>query len=104
MSEKESKPIKGNQRGGRRQGAGRPKGRKDAKTIEIEAAAKKYGGDALKALADVAQHSANDSARVSAAVALLDRGYGKSKQAVEHSGEGGGPVMVTVTHRVVDPK
>jgi hypothetical protein len=101
-SEKHSSQIKG-RRGGARPGAGRPRGRKSAKTIEIESAAKVYAGDALKALAYIAMHGEIESARVSAATALLDRGYGRPRQAVEHTGESGGPVMITVTHRVVDP-
>lgn len=34
---------------------------------------------------------------------LLGYGYGKPRQAVEHGGEGGGPIAITVTHRVIDP-
>ncbi len=93
-TEKKSTPIKG--RGGRRPGAGRPKGRKDAKTLEIEAAAKVYADDALKALAHVAMHGESEPARVSASVALLDRGYGKARQAVEHSGPDGQPFRVVI--------
>lgn len=102
-SESKSTGITRNQRGGRRPGAGRPKGRKDNKTLEIEAKAKKYAGDALKALAEIARHGESETARVSACVALLDRGYGKPRQAVEHSGEGGGPVSIAVTHEIIDP-
>lgn len=98
-AEKESNKTK---RGGARPGAGRPKGRKSSKTLEIEAKAKLYAGDALQALVDVAQNSENDSARVSAAQAILDRGYGKPRQALEHTGEDGGPVAIDVTHRVLD--
>jgi hypothetical protein len=93
--------IKG--RGGARPGAGRPKGRKDAKTLEIEAAAKEFAGDALQALKTVALKGQSESARVAAATALLDRGYGRPRQAVEHSGESGGPVQIHVTHEVIDP-
>lgn len=100
-SANQSKPING--RGGFRPGAGRPKGAKHAKTLEIEAAAKRYAGDALKALLHVATKGESEGARVAAAVALLDRGYGKPRQAVEHSGPGGEPVQITVTHEVVDP-
>jgi hypothetical protein len=82
--EKESNKTK---RGGARPGAGRPKGRKSSKTLEIEAMAKEYAGDALKALVAVAGESKNDSARVAAATALLDRGYGRPRQALEHTGE-----------------
>jgi hypothetical protein len=72
--------------GGKRPGAGRKRGTRTRKTIEIQEAAKKYAGDMIKALVDVALNSESDSARVAAANALLDRGYGKPRQAVELSG------------------
>lgn len=87
----------------RRPGPGRPPGRKNSSTLEIEAKAKKYAGDALKALLDVARNSENDSARVAAASALLDRGYGRPKQALEHTGGNGGPVQLNITHEIIDP-
>ena len=73
-------------RGGARPGGGRPKGGKNAKTLEIEAAARLYAGDALAALRHVAHNGESEGARVSAAVALLDRGYGRARQSVELSG------------------
>lgn len=106
MPENKSRPVKGasgNGHGGRRPGAGRPPGRKDEKTLELEAAARKYAGDALKALLHVAQRGKNEGARVSAAIALLDRGYGRPRQAVEHTGEGGGPLQVSITRRIIRP-
>jgi hypothetical protein len=93
IAEKESKRISG--RGGKRLGAGRPKGRKSAKTLEIEAAAKAFSGDALRALVAIARKGISESARVAAATALLDRGYGRPRQALEHSG------AVTVLPQVV---
>lgn len=101
--EKKSDGIKPGRRGGARPGAGRPKGRKDAKTLEIEAAAREMGRDALKALLKVAQHSKDDKARVLAANAILERGYGKPKQPIEHSGEEGGPMEMHITHEIIDP-
>lgn len=92
--EKESNKMSG--RGGRRLGAGRPRGRKSDKTLEIEAAAKAHGGNAIAALVDVAQSGKSETARVQAAVALLDRGYGKPRQSVEHSGPDGGAIPVQV--------
>ncbi len=89
-------------KGGARPRAGRPKGRKNAATLEIEAAAKAFAGNALEALNFIAQKSKSDSARVAAAVALLDRGYGRPRQALEHSGDGGGPVAVSIVHEVID--
>lgn len=85
--------------GGKRPGAGRPKGVQNAATLEIMAAAKAFAGDALKALHYVALHGKNESARVQAATAILDRGYGRPKQAMEHSGTiaSGGVLAVPVT-------
>lgn len=30
-------------------------------------------------------------------------GYGRATQPLEHTGEGGGPISVSITHTVVDP-
>lgn len=32
-----------------------------------------------------------------------ERGYGKESDHIEHSGEGGGPIAITVTRRVIRP-
>lgn len=70
-------------RGGKRAGAGRPVGSKNTHSLaemrNISKAAQAYAAVALEALADVAQNSKSDAARVSASVALLDRGYGKPR-------------------------
>lgn len=47
--------------------------------------ARQYGPACLETLAEVAA-CGTDAARVSAANSLLDRGYGKARQSVEHSG------------------
>lgn len=91
--EKDSNQIKSG-RGGKRPGAGRPSGRKNAATLEIEAAAKEFTGDALAALKRVATKGKSETARVAAAVALLDRGHGRPRQSVEHTGKDGGPIQV----------
>jgi hypothetical protein len=72
--------------GGKRPGSGRRRGARTKKTIEIQEAAKKYAGDALAALAEIVKDGTSEAARISAATALLDRGYGKPRQAIEHSG------------------
>ena len=52
---------------------------------------------AIKILAGIAKDGTNDAARVSAAVALLDRGWGKPRQA--HTGEENeGKIRVTIRH------
>jgi hypothetical protein len=63
---------------------------------EIRSLARSHTELAIKVLAGIAQNSESDPARVSAANALLDRGWGKPAQPVDGDGEGG-PVQLTVT-------
>lgn len=84
------------QRGGKRPGAGRPKGSKDTATREQGATlaelARANTKVALQALVAIASKGESEAARVSAATAILDRGYGKPTQSHEHSGPNGGPI------------
>jgi hypothetical protein len=77
--------------------AGRPKGSLNRATAEVKKAAQKYTKNAVKTLLEIMEKGENESARVSAAREILDRGYGKPMQAVEHTGEGGGPVAIRVS-------
>lgn len=74
-------------RGGRRPGAGRPAGKPNRDTAASRAAlADLVAGHvetAIKTLSDIAQNGESESARVSAATAILDRAYGRPGQAVE---------------------
>ena len=80
-------------RGGARPGAGRRKGASDKVKADVRALAAEYGAAAVRALADIATASDQPAAaRVSAANALLDRGFGKPPQAVELTGAAGGPM------------
>ena len=85
IAEAEIKPIRSG-RGGRRVGAGRPRGPRSELIRSIESRAQEYASIALDALIAVAGEGRSESARVAAAQALLDRGYGKPRQALEHSG------------------
>ena len=68
---------------------GRPK-----EVGEVRALARQYTAKAIKTLAAImADESARGSERVAAAVALLDRGFGKPAQAV--TGAEGGPIEVS---------
>lgn len=87
-------------RSGGARGGGRPKGSRDKKSrevnallaqerkvliAEITALAQGFGIHALATLAEVMREKdAPHAARVSAAIAVLDRAYGKPKQAHEH--------------------
>lgn len=79
-------------RGGARPGAGRPKGSPNKATADVRALAGKYAPDAISELARLSIEAESEAARVSAIKEILDRAFGKSPMAVEHSGPEGGPV------------
>lgn len=71
----------------------KPRGRRStlplsrpATVQDIVDLAQQYGPACINTLVDVANNG-SDTARVSAANSILDRGYGKAKQGVELSGE-----------------
>jgi hypothetical protein len=70
-------------RGGRRPGAGRPKGSKSTpQKLLLAERAREYTETALNVLVQIAKDEKESAgARVSAATALLDRGYGRPWQA-----------------------
>lgn len=77
------------QRGGKREGAGRKPGQVPKAKRELADMAKEHADAALATLVEIAtSKEAAEGARVSAAVAILDRGYGKPSQAVKLSGAG----------------
>jgi hypothetical protein len=69
--------------GGARPGAGRPKGSLNKATADIKAAAQAYTEDALATLAQIMKAGESEAARVAAANSILDRGFGKPRQAVD---------------------
>lgn len=76
-------------RGGKRIGAGRKAGALNQVTRDIRALAQAHAPKALKELARIAAKAESEAARVAAIKEILDRGYGKSKQPIEHDvGEG----------------
>ena len=76
---------------------------KSKAAAEIKALAKKHSRAAIKVLAAIMnQADGPATARVSAAQALLDRGWGKAAQPV--AGEDGGlPVLAKIERVIVDP-
>lgn len=86
--------------------SGNPSGRR-AKTAgekEVEALARQHGPEALDRLA-FWMRSENAKASVSAANGILDRGYGKPKQAIVGGGEDDPAVRVIheIRRTIVDP-
>ena len=67
---------------------GRPKLPEDVK--HVRELARAHTADAVKSLVSVMKSSNSDSARVSAANVLLDRGWGKPEQPL--TGMDGGPI------------
>jgi hypothetical protein len=74
-------------RGGKRDGAGRPKGAVNKATADIREAAQEYSAQALQVLVKVATAGESEAARVAAANAILDRAHGKPRQAVDVDGQ-----------------
>lgn len=70
-------------RGGRREGAGRPKGVPNKLTRDIKVLASRYGPDALETLVRIMNEGESEQARIAAAKELLDRGFGRPAQALE---------------------
>lgn len=78
---------------GERRG-GRAKGTPNKLTADIKALAQVHGKDAIDTLAKIMKNiAAPEAARISAAKELIDRGYGRAIQAVELSGQDGGPIQ-----------
>lgn len=69
--------------GGKRPGAGRPKGARNRVTADIKALAQTYGPDAIDTLAEIMMNEEHPpQARVAAARELIDRGFGKATQPI----------------------
>jgi hypothetical protein len=67
-----------------------------ANITQIKSLARAYTEKAIETLGGImSQPSCPETARVAAATALLDRGWGKPTQALEHTGEEGGPIAIT---------
>lgn len=84
------------QHGGARQGAGRKKGKVGAAKRALAEMAKDHAEAALKTLASIAMEGESEAARVSAAVAILDRAYGKPAQAMTVGNPDGSPIGPSV--------
>lgn len=88
--------------GGKRPGAGRPKGRPNKVTADVRALAQEYGAEAIEKLAKLMNEAESEQAQIAAAKELLDRGYGKSSQAVELTGKDGGPIATRTERDLTD--
>lgn len=77
--------------------SGNPSGRPKA-SAKVRDLARAHTETALEALVQIATAGESEAARVAAANAILDRGYGKPSQPIDGDGEGGPiPTGMTVT-------
>ena len=81
---------------GKTLGSGRKRGTRNKATAEVRDAAQKYTKQALKTLSEIAKNGKNESARVAAACAILDRGHGRPTQPIGGDADGP-PLAATVT-------
>ena len=71
--------------------------------LDVRSLARQHTVLAIQTLQGIAsQPKCNPSARVAAATALLDRGWGKPTQPI--AGDDSAPPIQTIIRRIVDPK
>lgn len=93
------------QRGGARPGAGRKPGKVNQIKRDLASMAKGHAEAALATLVEIMTNPGEAaSARVSAATALLDRGYGKPVQAMDHTSSDGSMAPSHITLNFVKPE
>ena len=78
---------------------GTPPGQMTKAPADLRSLARSHTELSIQTLAGIARNSTSDQARVSAAQALLDRGWGKAAQV--HSGEDGGDIQVVI-RQIID--
>lgn len=88
-----SNPNRGSKPGERR--GGRKKGTPNKATRNIKEAAREYTEQALQTLVQIALSGESEAVRVSAANAILDRGYGKPSTVIAGDEDGGAIRTIT---------
>lgn len=84
---------------------GRVKGQPNKVQAHLKDMAREYTTEALEALVGVLRESPSDAAKVAAANAILDRGYGKPSQVLNGDEDGGAVKLAHVIELVgIRPK
>ncbi len=78
--------------GGKRKGAGRPEGAVSVTKARLSQLAREHSDTAFETLVDVCKNGTSDRARITAAIALLDRGFGKPIEACPREHEAPSPL------------
>lgn len=81
--------------GGKREGAGRPKGATTEAKKALRDLCREHVEEAVSELVRLAKHAESEPARVSAIKEILDRGYGKAPQPMTGE-EGEGPMRMEI--------
>ena len=97
-SEKESNSIK--LRGGRRPGAGRPRGVPNKLSRPLRELAALHTEDCIAVLVQLRDRAEAEHVRLAAANALLDRGHGRPRQEIDGHDEG---PMTIIIQRFTPP-
>lgn len=86
--------------------SGNPGGRqkKTEEERQLEALCKEKTKDALNTILLIMQNGDNERNRLAAAQYVIDRGWGKARQEVEHSGKDGQPIKMNMVVEFVRPK
>ena len=71
---------------------------------DLRSLARGYTSVAIRALGTIAENGTNEGARVSASVALLDRGWNKPASSVEHTGKDGDKDIRIVLRTIMEGK
>jgi hypothetical protein len=91
--------------GGPRPNSGRKRGKQSAAAQSIVELAKSHSPEMLKVLVAIGNNiNETASARVSAANSVIERGYGRPPQSLEHTGKDGGDVRHDIRIVIVKPK
>jgi len=84
--------MRGSKPGERR--GGRQKGTPNKTTAEIRELAQAHGPDAIAEAARLMKSAQSEATRIAAIGLILDRGYGKSIEKLEHGGPDGDPITL----------
>ena len=72
--------------------------------MQLKSLARAYTERSVQALGSIIEMGQSETARVAAATALLDRGWGKPKQSVEHTGADGSNTIEVTLRTIVEGK
>ena len=72
--------------------------------IDVKSLARSFTRVAISTLGGIAENGESEAARVSAAQALLDRGWGRAAQTVEHTGKDGDSEIRIILRTITEGK